>query len=122
MLEDIVAYLGNVEVRSFDGLLVDFVHQCNANVVVRGSVLSQTLSMSFRWPRPIGLWRRISIRFFDNEFELFLFELHNREGDCVFSRAVGGISPSVCGGTGEKKSGGNTGEGYSLEIRRGKNE
>ena len=36
MLEDIVAYLGNVEVRSFDGLLVDFVHQCNANVVVRG--------------------------------------------------------------------------------------
>lgn len=36
MLEDIVSHLSNVEVRSFDGLLVDFVHQCNASVVVRG--------------------------------------------------------------------------------------
>lgn len=36
MLQNIAAHLGNVEVRSFDGLLVDFVHQCHASVIVRG--------------------------------------------------------------------------------------
>lgn len=36
MLRDVVAHLDNVEVRAFEGLLVDFVHECHANVVVRG--------------------------------------------------------------------------------------
>lgn len=36
MLEDVTSYLPNVEVRSFGGLLVDFVHQCQADVIVRG--------------------------------------------------------------------------------------
>lgn len=36
MLESITSHLENVEVQSFGGLLVDFVQQCNANVIVRG--------------------------------------------------------------------------------------
>ncbi len=36
MLEEITSHIKNVEVRSFDGLLVDFVHKCRANVIVRG--------------------------------------------------------------------------------------
>ena len=36
MLEDVTPHLPNVEVRSFGGLLVDFVHQCQADVIVRG--------------------------------------------------------------------------------------
>ena len=36
MLEDVTSHLPNVEIRSFGGLLVDFVHQCEADVVVRG--------------------------------------------------------------------------------------
>lgn len=36
MLESITAHLLNVEVQSFDGLLVDFVHQKHADVIVRG--------------------------------------------------------------------------------------
>ena len=36
MLESITAHLSNVEVQSFDGLLVDFVHQKHADVIVRG--------------------------------------------------------------------------------------
>ena len=36
MLEDVTSYLPNVEVRAFGGLLVDFVHQCQADVIVRG--------------------------------------------------------------------------------------
>ncbi|MDO4268209.1 MAG: pantetheine-phosphate adenylyltransferase [Eubacteriales bacterium] len=36
MVRSIISHLENVEVRSFDGLLVDFVHQCGADVVVRG--------------------------------------------------------------------------------------
>lgn len=36
MLEDVTSYLPNVEVRSFGGLLVDFVHQSHADVIVRG--------------------------------------------------------------------------------------
>lgn len=36
MLESLTSHLENVEVRSFDGLLVDFVHQNHANVIVRG--------------------------------------------------------------------------------------
>ena len=36
MLEDVTSDLPNVEVRSFGGLLVDFVHQCQADVIVRG--------------------------------------------------------------------------------------
>ncbi len=36
MLRNVTSHLENVEVRAFDGLLVDFVHQCKANVIVRG--------------------------------------------------------------------------------------
>lgn len=36
MLESLTSHLKNVEVKSFDGLLVDFVHQNEANVIVRG--------------------------------------------------------------------------------------
>lgn len=36
MLEKITSRIKNVEVQSFDGLLVDFVHKCRANVIVRG--------------------------------------------------------------------------------------
>jgi len=36
MLMDVTAHLSNVEVQSFDGLLVDFVHQNHAQVIVRG--------------------------------------------------------------------------------------
>lgn len=36
MLESLTSHLANVEVKSFDGLLVDFVHQNHANVIVRG--------------------------------------------------------------------------------------
>jgi len=36
MLEDVTANLPNVEVQSFNGLLIDFVRQNHANVIVRG--------------------------------------------------------------------------------------
>lgn len=36
MLESLTSHLPNVEVQSFGGLLVDFVHQNQANVIVRG--------------------------------------------------------------------------------------
>ncbi len=36
MIQDITSHLKNVEVRSFDGLLVDFVHECKADMIVRG--------------------------------------------------------------------------------------
>lgn len=36
MIESVTAHLPNVEVQSFDGLLVDFVHQNHADVIVRG--------------------------------------------------------------------------------------
>lgn len=36
MLKSVTSHLDNVEVRSFDGLLVDFVHRCKADVIVRG--------------------------------------------------------------------------------------
>ena len=36
MLINVTSHLSNVEVRAFEGLLVDFVHQCRADVIVRG--------------------------------------------------------------------------------------
>lgn len=36
MLKSITSHLPNIEVVSFEGLLVDFVRECNANVIVRG--------------------------------------------------------------------------------------
>ena len=36
MLEDVTADLPNVEIKSFNGLLIDFVRQNEANVIVRG--------------------------------------------------------------------------------------
>ncbi len=36
MLVDVTGHLSNVEVRSFDGLLVDFVRANRANVIIRG--------------------------------------------------------------------------------------
>ncbi|MCC8059378.1 MAG: pantetheine-phosphate adenylyltransferase [Clostridiales bacterium] len=36
MLESVTSHLDNVSIQSFDGLLVDFVHQNHAQVIVRG--------------------------------------------------------------------------------------
>lgn len=36
MLKDVTVSLPNVEIQSFNGLLIDFVRQNNANVIVRG--------------------------------------------------------------------------------------
>lgn len=36
MLERVTAHIPNAEVRYFEGLLVEFVKQCGANVIVRG--------------------------------------------------------------------------------------
>ena len=36
MLVDVTRHFPNVEVRSFGGLLVDFVQECHAGVIVRG--------------------------------------------------------------------------------------
>lgn len=36
MLKSVTSHLDNVEIRSFEGLLVDFVHDCHADVIVRG--------------------------------------------------------------------------------------
>ena len=36
MLEDVTADLPNVEIKAFNGLLIDFVRQNDANVIVRG--------------------------------------------------------------------------------------
>lgn len=36
MLKSVTAHIPNVEVLSFEGLLVDFVQKCGANVIVRG--------------------------------------------------------------------------------------
>lgn len=36
MLESVVVHLSNVEVKSFEGLLVDFAHHCHATIIVRG--------------------------------------------------------------------------------------
>jgi len=36
MLRNVTSHIKNLEVKSFDGLLVDFVHQNRADVIVRG--------------------------------------------------------------------------------------
>ena len=50
MLKNVTAHLSNVEVTSFDGLLVDFAVQCHAQTVVRGlraiTVFEYELQMS----------------------------------------------------------------------------
>ncbi|MEG0215593.1 MAG: pantetheine-phosphate adenylyltransferase [Hungatella sp.] len=36
MLRDVTSHMVNIEIRSFDGLLVDFVRESHADVIVRG--------------------------------------------------------------------------------------
>ena len=36
LLQRVTQHLDNLEVRPFEGLAVDFVHQCQANVMIRG--------------------------------------------------------------------------------------
>ena len=36
LLRRVTTHLNNVEVRTFEGLAVDFVHRCQANVMIRG--------------------------------------------------------------------------------------
>ena len=36
MLKSVTGHLSNIEILAFDGLLVDFVRQCHADVIVRG--------------------------------------------------------------------------------------
>ncbi|MDD6282923.1 pantetheine-phosphate adenylyltransferase [Oribacterium sp. HCP28S3_H8] len=36
MIQDLTKDYGNVEVRAFKGLLVDFAHECKATIIVRG--------------------------------------------------------------------------------------
>ncbi len=36
MIQDLTCDMDNVEVRSFDGLTVDYAHRCGADIIVRG--------------------------------------------------------------------------------------
>ena len=36
MLRGVTKHLQNIEIQAFDGLLVDFVQQCRADVIIRG--------------------------------------------------------------------------------------
>ncbi len=56
MLKEVTAHLPNVEVQSFEGLLVDFLRRNDAQVIVSSEACGRLriLSMSFRWRRPTG--------------------------------------------------------------------
>ncbi len=49
MINEIVGDLGNVEVKAFDGLLVDFVHKENAGVIVRGMRAVTDFEYELQW-------------------------------------------------------------------------
>ena len=55
MLKEVTAHLPNVEVQSFEGLLVDFLRRNDAQVISSEACgRLRILSMSFRWRRPTG--------------------------------------------------------------------
>mgnify|MGYP001078955889 CR=1 FL=1 len=51
MLKEVTSSLPNVEVQSFEGLLIDFVRKNDARVIVRRL---RIWNMSCRWRRPTG--------------------------------------------------------------------
>lgn len=64
LLEEVTGDIPNVEVQAFHGLLIDFVRQNDAKVIVRGLRASRILNMSFRWPRQTGSLPLRSIPYF----------------------------------------------------------
>ena len=79
MLEDVTSYLPNVEVRSFGGLLVDFVHQCQADVIVRGL----RAITDFEYELQMAQTNRHHLS--DYKLKVFLFKLQHRKRDCRLS-------------------------------------
>ena len=78
MLRSVTAHITNVEVQSFDGLLVDFVRKNGANVIVRGL----RAITDFEYELQLSQTNRIIAPEIDT---LFLFEFQHREGDCHLS-------------------------------------
>ena len=74
MLKSVTSHLENVEVRSFEGLLVDFVHSCKANLVVRGL----RAITDFEYELQIAQTNRVMAPDIDTIF------LTTSKGDCRF--------------------------------------
>lgn len=85
MLEDVTSYLPNVEVRSFGGLLVDFVHQCRADVIVRGLRAITDFEYELQMAQTNGSLPGHRYHFSDNELKIFLFKFQHRKRDCRLS-------------------------------------
>ena len=56
MIKEMTESMPNVTVASFDGLLVDYMKEINATIIVRGLRAVRILNMSFRLHRRI-MWR-----------------------------------------------------------------
>ena len=63
LLKQVTAQYPNVEIRSFDGLLVDFARASGAHILIRGLRAVTDLSMNFRCHRQIERLHQRLIRF-----------------------------------------------------------
>ena len=64
MLKEVTASLPNVEIQSFEGLLIDFVRGSHADTLSGDCGPLRILNTSFRWRRPTGSLRRRLILYF----------------------------------------------------------
>ncbi len=49
MLQEVVGYIPNVEIMSYDGLLVDFADYCDARIIVRGLRAVSDFEYELQW-------------------------------------------------------------------------
>ena len=83
MLKEVTAHLPNVEVQSFEGLLVDFLRRNDAQVIVRGLRAVTDFEYELQMAQTNRVMApEIDTIFFDDKFEIFVLELQHCEGDC----------------------------------------
>ena len=97
MLKNVTAHLSNVEVTSFDGLLVDFAVQCHAQTVVRGL----RAITDFEYELQMSQTNRImcpelDTMFLHDRLKICVFKFQYGTGGCPISRKYLGVCAAVC--------------------------
>lgn len=96
MIKEMTDSMPNVTVTSFNGLLVDYMREIDATIIVRGLRAVTDFEYELQIAQTNHVENpEVETIFFDNQSPVFLFKLYNRERICILWRRF----IQVCAGT-----------------------
>ena len=103
MLKEVCGEIPNIEIRYFEGLLVDFVVECNATIVVRGLRAVTDFEYELQWAQSNRIVCPQWILFSCDQCPVFLFEFQCCPGVCLPKRRHFRLCSTLCGGEIKRK-------------------